>query len=329
MAMVSTIRGDVDVDELGCSLMHEHVFVLGEEVRLNYPETWDEETRVADAVAKLRALRERGVTTIADPTVIGLGRNVERVARVNAQVDIHIIPATGLYTYRDVPFPLEYSPWGLETSPEGRTTADPLVKMFVKDLTEGIAATGIRAAFLKAAIGEPGMAPGVERVLRAVAVAHKETGAPITVHTDALHQRGREVVSVFREYGVDFSKVVIGHSGDSDDMGYLLRLIDSGSLLGMDRFGLDPILSFEKRVDTVVELCRRGLADRMVLAHDAACHIDWYELSPGVMDRVPKWNFTHIHDDVLPALRDKGVSEADIRTMLVANPRRYFTPAGA
>src|SRR3954453_16652357 len=108
MTQVQTVRGPVPVDELGTLLMHEHVFVLDEEYRRNHPETWDEEAAVADAVLRLRALVERGVTTIVDPTVIGLGRDVERVARVNALVDLNIVPATGLYTLRDVPMHLHY-----------------------------------------------------------------------------------------------------------------------------------------------------------------------------------------------------------------------------
>ncbi|MGH3316087.1 MAG: hypothetical protein ACRDO0_08070, partial [Nocardioidaceae bacterium] len=95
---VHTVRGEVDVDALGTVLMHEHVFVLSEEFRLNYPEYWDEEERIADAVRKLRALTERGVDTIVDPTVLGLGRDLNRVRRVNEQVDINIVAATGLYT---------------------------------------------------------------------------------------------------------------------------------------------------------------------------------------------------------------------------------------
>ena len=120
--------------------------------------------------------------------------------------------------------------------------------------------------------------------------------------------------------------VVIGHSGDSTDLEYLTALADAGSYLGMDRFGIDALLPFERRVDTVVQLCKRGYAEKLVLAHDASCFIDWFPLA--VREAVsPNWHFTHIHDDVLPALRERGVSERDIVTMLVENPKRYFTKA--
>src|SRR5699024_7539495 len=131
---------------------------------------------------------------------------------------------------------------------------------------------------------------------------------------------------VLAEEGADLTKVVIGHSGDSTDLDYLMRLADAGSLLGMDRFGLDVLLPYEDRVNTVAELAKRGYAEKMVLAHDASCYIDWFS-ADAKEAAVPNWNFTHISDDVLPALRERGVSEEQIRTMLVDNPRRYFEAA--
>lgn len=318
MPTVETVRGPIDTSQLGVTLMHEHVFVLSTEILENYPGYWEEELRVSDAVAKLRELRQRGVDTIVDPTVLGLGRYIPRIQRVAAQVDINIVVATGLYTYNDVPFYFHYQgPGTLLDGPE------PMVDMFVRDITEGIAGTGVKAAFLKCAVDLPGMTPGVERVLRAVAQAHHRTGAPITVHTSVQNRSGLAVQEVLRSEGVDLSRVVIGHVGDTTDVDYLIQLADAGSFLGMDRFGIELILPFEQRVDTVVRLCQRGYAEKMVLSQDASCFIDWFP--PGLVDVAePNWRYTHIHDDVLPALRRRGVSEAEIHTMLVDNPRRYF-----
>ncbi|MGH3318771.1 MAG: phosphotriesterase family protein [Streptosporangiaceae bacterium] len=323
MASVETVRGPVPSGSLGRVLMHEHVFVLNEEVRQNYPDYWDEEERVSDAVAKLTELKGRGIDTIVDPTVIGLGRYIPRVQRVNERVDIHIIPATGVYTYNDVPFYFHHrGPGTLAGGPE------PMVEMFTRDITDGIAGTSVKAAFLKCAIETDGMTPGVERVMRAVARAHRETGVPITVHTGVRNQSGRLAQKLLAEEGVDLARVVIGHSGDSADLDYLIGLADAGSYLGMDRFGLDMLLPFEQRVDTVAELARRGYAEKMVLAHDAACFIDWFsDETRAVM--APNWHYTHISDDVLPALRQRGVTEEQIETMLVAGPRRYFEHVGA
>lgn len=123
--------------------------------------------------------------------------------------------------------------------------------------------------------------------------------------------------------GADLSRVVIGHSGDTTDIDYLTELADAGSLLGMDRFGLDVLLPFEDRIDTVVELVRCGYLDKVVIAHDAACHIDWFD--PVAKAQVaPKWNYRHISADVIPALIARGLTEDDIDAILVRNPRRYF-----
>jgi len=316
MALVETVRGAVDNTTLGTTLMHEHVFVLNEEVRTNYPAGWDEDDRVDDAITKLNALAARGCQTILDPTVLGLGRDIHRISRVADGTELNIIVATGLYTYNDIPHYFRY-----RLPHPGRL--DPMAELFVADLTTGIAGTAIRAAFLKCAIDEPGLTPGVERVLRAVAQAHRETGAPVTVHTHPHSGTGRDVLRVLREEQADLTKVVLGHSGDSTDLDYLSELADAGCILGMDRFGLDLITRFEDRVATVAALCARGYADRMVLSHDASCYIDWFP-PEAVPVFAPRWHFEHLFDDVLPALRERSVTDDQIEAMLVRNPRRYF-----
>ncbi|QIK45970.1 phosphotriesterase [Gordonia hongkongensis] len=318
MATVHTATGPTDSADLGNVLVHEHVFVLGEEFRQNYQDDWDEDDKVAEAVRDLTELKELGIDTILDPTVLGLGRYIPRIQRIAEQIDLNIVVATGLYTYNDIPFQFHYAgPGMLFDVPE------PLVTLFTKDLTEGIADTGVRAAFLKCAIESQGLTPGVERVMRAVGQTSAQTGAPITVHTDPHSQSGLVAQRVLAEEGADLTKVVIGHSGDSVDLDYLMKLADAGSILGMDRFGLDLLLPFDERVNTVAELCKRGYADRMALAHDAACFIDWFD-HEAKKQALPKWNYRHISEEVLPALRERGVSEADITTMLVDVPRRYF-----
>ena len=317
MAEVQTVTGSIDSADLGRTLAHEHVFVLGEEHCLNYQD-WDEEAMVEKAVADLTELASLGIDSIMDPTVLGLGRYIPRIQRIAERVDLNIVAATGLYTYNEIPFQFHYTgPGLLFDQPE------PLTEMFVKDLTKGIADTGVRAAFLKCAIEEQGLTPGVERVMRAVGQAHVRTGAPITVHTNPHTRSGLEAQRVLREEGVDLTKVVIWHSGDSTDLDYLKEVADAGSLLGMDRFGLDVLLPFDQRVDTVAQLAAAGYADRMVLAHDAACFIDWFD-PEAKRQAVPQWNYRHISDDVLPALRERGVTDEQIETMLVGNVRRYF-----
>jgi phosphotriesterase-related protein len=292
--------------------MHEHVFVLSPEINENYPETVPaEEKLVNDAVARMNDLHAAGVGAIVDLTVIGLGRSIARIQKVAARTPLHILVATGIYTYRDLPLFFAF-----------RDAAE-IPKMFVRDLTDGIAGTGVRAAILKCATDRFGMTRDVERVVRAVAIANRETGAPISTHTHAASRSGLDQQRVFREEGVDLARVVIGHSGDTTDLEYLEELMHNGSYIGMDRFGIGTILSFEDRVATVARLCERGWAKQMVLSHDAACYNDW--LVEGWRALLPQWHYLHIHHDVLPALRTQGVTEEQIQTMLVDNPRRIFS----
>jgi phosphotriesterase-related protein len=325
MPTVNTVRGPVDVDELGQTLMHEHIFVLSTEYLDNYGKGawWDEEFRVADAITKLNAAAAKGVRTIVDPTVWGIGRYIPRIQRIAAEVpDLHIIAATGMYSFEELPHQYEYRGPGLLLD-----IPDPMIDDFVRDITEGIADTGVKAAFLKCVVEQKGLTPGVERICRAVAQAHVRTGAPITVHTNSFTQSGPIALDFFAKEGVDLTKVVVGHAGDSNDLDYLMRLADTGATLGMDRFGLDVYNPTSERVATIAALCQRGYADRMVLSHDAGCFYDYFGAAwdEALSTMAPNWRYDHIHDEVLAALLDSGVTGDQIEQMLVSNPRRYFS----
>jgi phosphotriesterase-related protein len=203
-----------------------------------------------------------------------------------------------------------------------------MAELFVRDISEGIQGTSVKAAILKCATDSAGVTDGVEKVLRAVARAHRRTGVPISTHTHAPKKRGLEQQDIFEQEGVDLGRVVIGHCGDSEDIDYLEALLRRGSLIGMDRFGVDVYLTTEKRVATIAKLCERGHAGRMVLAHDASCLIDWFP-EEALRATLPNWHFLHITNDVIPALRQAGVSEEQVRQMTVENPRRLFEQQGA
>ncbi|MGH9026038.1 MAG: phosphotriesterase family protein [Acidimicrobiia bacterium] len=308
------------VGALGRTLMHEHVFVLSPEIQANYPNTWDEEQQVGDAIARLDELKAAGIDTIVDPTVIGLGRYIPRLQRLAEQIDLHIVVATGIYAFNDLPFFFQFR--GPGTPLDG---PEPMVDMFVRDIVEGIGDTRVRAAILKCATDEAGVTPGVERSLRAVAKAHRITGAPITTHTAAHAYRGRDQQEVFAQEGVRLDRVIIGHCGDTTDLAYLQELLDNGSYIGMDRFGMDAILPTEERVRVVADLCKRGYSRQMVLSHDSACYIDWLGTDP--RQAAPNWSYVHIPNDVVPALREQGVDESHLDDMLIHNPRRIFAEA--
>ena len=316
MPTVNTVTGPTDTSALGFTLMHEHVYVLSEGVNTNFPRLWDRDARIAEAAAALSEAKAHGVSTIVDLTVLGLGRDVALIREIAARSGMQIIAATGLYTYDQLPHYF--------ASRDANVMAD----QFVQDVEEGIQGTGVKAAIFKCATDAQGATPGVEKVLRAVARAHRRTGVPISTHTHAATQQGLKQQDIFEEEGVDLGRVVIGHSGDSEDIDYLEKLISRGSYIGMDRFGIDTMLSTERRVATIAKLCDRGHAGRMVLSHDTSVYIDWYDAAM-IKQAVPRWHFLHISDEVLPQFRAAGVTDDQIRAMTVDNPRRLFEAQGA
>ena len=319
MSTVATVRGPVALTALGPTLMHEHVFVLDPEALVNYghlwgPSYWDEDVRVADAVGKLRRLRAGGIRTIVDPTALGLGRNIPRIQRINAEVDLHIVVATGVYAFLELPGFLGYR------------SDDAIVELFVRELSEGIDDTGVKAAFLKCAVEEHGLVGDIPRILALIAAAAVETGAPVMVHTNARAKTGLIALEALTKAGVDPARIVIAHAGDSNDLEYLRALADTGASLGCDRFNIEHFNPEAKRIETLVALVGAGYAGQVHLGHDAACFMDFMVGNPFFTEEKP--DYLHISTHVLPALLEVGVTQDQIDQMLVSNPQRFFAPAG-
>jgi phosphotriesterase-related protein len=292
------------------------VFVLQPEALQNYAHIWgesywDEEVRVADAVEKLRALRAVGIRTIVDPTAPGLGRDVRRVRRINEQVDLNIVVASGVYAFLELPNFLGYR------------SAAAIAELFVRELREGIDDTGVRAAFLKCAVEQHGLVGDVPRILEAVATAAVETGAPVMVHTNATFGTGVPALEALTGHGVDPARIVIAHAGDSNDLAYIRALAATGASLGFDRFNIPHFNPDASRIKTLVALVAEGYADRIHLGHDAACFMDFMVGDPNFADEKP--TYLHISATVLPALLEAGVTQEQIDQMLIANPRDFFS----
>lgn len=292
--------------------MHEHVFTRSPGVFEAWPHLWDRQAEIDNAVATLQELKRAGADTIVDLTTVDLGRDVEMVREVGLRVDLNIVVATGVW--RNPPRYFQ------------RGNPDPVADLFVRDIEQGIAETGVRAAIIKMAT-EPTVDELNAVMLRAGARAHRRTGVPISTHHDVKTKCGLDQQDVFESEGVDLSRVVIGHSGDSDDIEYLVKIMERGSTIGMDRFGLDMFLETERRVQTVATLCEMGYAGKMVLSHDTNCFMD--TIPRERRGGMPNWNFLHISRDILPALRAKGVTAEQIRQMTVDNPRAIFERTGA
>jgi phosphotriesterase-related protein len=313
--MVETITGPIRTADLGFVLMHEHIVVRSEGLAKNFPHIWDPEPVRKRALERLAALKARGVDTLVDLTVYGLGRDIPFLLPIVQQSGLQVIVATGLYTFNDLPTYFR------------NRNEDEIAELFIRDIEKGIQGTQVKPAIFKCATDAPGLTPGVEKILRAVARAHRRTGLPISTHTQAASYRGLEQQEIFKSERVDLERVIIGHSGDSDDLTYLTKLLERGSYLGMDRFALDAYLPEEKRIDTIAKLCRMGWAGKMVLSHDTMAYFDVYEMEAMAIDR-PKWHYLHIINDIIPKLLKAGVTEEQIDLMTRQSPRRIFENGG-
>lgn len=321
--VVPTFRGDVPAAELGWALTHEHVFVRAPELDAEYPHPeWDADAAVHAAVRGLEDLYALGVRTLVDLTAPGLGRDVALVRRVAARVPVHLVAATGWYT-------TDVLPQALRAHGPGRLVggADPLLEMFRRDVTEGIAGTGVRAGVVKVASGAAGFTDDVTRAWEAAATVHGETGVPVVTHSEPAARGGLDQVRLLASRGVDPGRTVVGHSGDSTDLDYLLALLDTGVTLGFDRFGMPHTGDDETRLGLLLELLRRGYAAQLVLSQDSAFYS---RTTPPSWRRehAPTWTHDTVARTVVPRLTRAGVDPRDVETMTVHNARRILARDG-
>jgi phosphotriesterase-related protein len=231
--------------------------------------------------------------------------------RINADVDLNVIVASGVYAFLELPNFLAYR------------SVDALADLFVRELRVGIDDTGVRAAFLKCAVEQHGIVGDVPKILAAVAVAAVETGVPVMVHTNAVVGTGLPALETLTAAGVDPARIVIAHAGDSNDLAYLRAIADTGAVLGFDRFNIEHFNPDARRIETLLVLLEEGYADRIHLSHDAACFYDFMTGDPAFADERP--DYLHIWTKILPVLRERGVADDVIDELTVVNPQRFFT----
>jgi phosphotriesterase-related protein len=315
LATVETVNGPVELDELGLTLIHEHLRTTDEATRFQFPHMYDEQAEWDAALADANAVMGHGVKTVVEPSAMFLHRDAAFSKRVADATGLQVIVATGVYTYDHLPQPLL------------NRSEDQIAEIFVHDIERGIQGTDIKAAFIKCAADEPGVTPNVEKMHRAAARASKQTGRPIMAHSRPASGTGLEQMKIFMEEGIDPSKVQVAHTGDTDDLDYIERLLDSGCWIGMDRYGLDIFLPTEQRQATVLALLERGHADRMFLSQDYCSTLDWF--TPEVEEQLaataaPNWSMTFLFEQVIPELTERGMSQEQLDQMMVENPKGWL-----
>jgi phosphotriesterase-related protein len=318
MPNVHTVQGPVDAHELGVVLGHEHVRFRDEAVAVEWPERYDLAAELEAAVDAVSAAAERGVATIVDATAMFGGRDVRFMKQVAEKTGVRIVPCTGIYSY-------DYLPHYFENR-----DVDAMADHFISDIEKGIQGTDIRAAFIKCAADAAGVTDHVEKIHRACARASVQTGAPIMAHSMPAVGTGPRQVEIFKDEGVDMSRVQIAHCGDTEDVAYIEGLLAEGVYVGLDRYGIEMFLPIDKRNATTAELLRRGHTERLIISQDYCASIDWYPIEARGMfeaqGAIRNWSMTLVFDEVVPALREMGVlDDASFQTIFVENPRRWLT----
>lgn len=314
MEQINTVLGPISPDQLGFTLMHEHVMVSASGLWNSYPDLLGTD-REAKAINALKKAKAAGIDTIVDATTFDLGRSADLLVRVSKESEVNIINVTGWWL--DVPRFLQ------------GVSANQMAREFVRDVEEGFRGTDVKAGILKCAADSEGVTSELETMARAVARAHVQTGLPIMVHSFPTGQVARQQIKIFREEGVDLTRVKIDHSNDTTDVEYLKWILDQGCYLGLDRYP-GRFVSPHMRTATLKKLIDEGYAERLCPSHDCICLAVINENPDGTLPAEHDFarhnpdGYLYMKKKVIPELIEMGVNENTINTLFVENPRRFF-----
>ena len=307
---VQTVRGPIDPANLGFTLPHEHTAIS----LWHIPNRWDYwELRRDEPIisAELARFVAKGGSGLVDVTLPGVGRDPAWLARLSQTSGLHIVMGAGWY--REAYYPAE--------ALIDRRAVDDLADEIVREASEGVAGTGIRAGIIgEIGTDKPWLSAQEERVHRAAARAARRTGLAITTHA-VQSTVGLDQLAVFEAEGADLSRVVVGHADSHPDPAYHRAIVDRGASVEFDFLGMS-FTPLERHgegrvVESICDLLAAGHAERILLSQDV-CHDSQLAHYGGN-------GYTYLADAFLPRLRAAGVSDDEIRTITVDNPRRLLT----
>ena len=312
MTDINTVTGTIKPEELGRTLMHEHIFV---QYGKPSPETmhpgpkFDEIMSVCTGY--IDQLKNYGVASIVDPTTVDLGRNVPLMTALAEKTGFNIVCCTGIYSTGTYINMCEELGGGWER----------IAEFFIKELTEGIDNTSVKAGIIKVVTGYPEVSALEREILLAAAKASVATGAPIITHTEGV--LGDEQQEILGEAGVPLNKIIVGHSCISTNFNYHMQIIKEGSYIGFDRFGMEGGMPDEVRAASIVKLIKAGCASRIIVSHDSVWY--WVGGPNPCSTQYANWKPTNFFERVIPMLKYEGITDDDIDAMLKENPRRFFS----
>jgi len=307
---INTITGTIQPDDLGITMLHEHIIVAWDGTFLDSTLPFDWKAIEDEAVHKLQAVKEHGVRTFVDMTTIEMGRDVELMRRVAERAEINLIFATGVFA----------DAYGIPHYFR-ELSEDEIAEIYVKEIQEGVGPQKVKAGVIKLATGDKVLTDLEVMITRAVVRAQQATGVPVLTHT-GRGGGGVDQIKLLTDGGVPPTKMVIGHSDVSSDIRYHTRMIRYGAYVGFDRIGLEAFMPDVIRAQNIAALIRMGHADQLTMSLDA--HVQWCgRPNPLTAD---ERGFTDLFEKFFPLLREAGVTDAQIEQIMVQNPKRIFSP---
>jgi phosphotriesterase-related protein len=313
VSKVNSVTGLISPDELGKTLMHEHIMFGYAGWYVNYTlMPFNREACIKAALDTIKELKTYGVDTVVDCTPSDCARDPELLKEVSERSGMKIICSTGLYTDADGGSGyFKFRKW------IAGDATDEIYELFKTEIIQGIGTTGIKPGVIKVATGDGSITSYEEMVLRAAARAQKETGIPIITHTGGAATMGIEQADLLISEGADPKRILIGHMGGSADIKYHLAILGKGVSIAFDRLG-DKLLSTDEICKAcIIGLIGIGYESRIMLSHDTI----WHFLGKSPFDLSP----THIFKNIIPALKQAGITEDKIKTIMIDNPRRLFS----
>ncbi len=311
---VQTVTGPISVDELGPTLIHEHVVtgMPGWEGDAAVPR-WKRHDMLQIAKEKVAEMQSVGIRTMVDPCPSDLARDIEFCAEVSQATGFRIIAAAGLYneSFGSTAY------WKLRAAVGGDVVSE-MADSFVKELTEGVGASGVKPGIIKVATGSGAVTDYERMVFEAATRAALATEVPIITHTDD-GVLGDVQQAMFAEHGLPAHRAIIGHSCGTNDHDYHWRLVEGGGYVGFDRFGIEAVNADENRVRSMLRLIERGASSRLVVAHDTVWCWMGRPFPPN-----PTWRPSRFSQDIVPMLKAGGATDEHVAQILEENPRRYF-----
>lgn len=323
MAKINTVLGPIEPESLGLTLPHEHIVAA-------YPgwecdplaKPYNSEKILGACLKNLEPVKQYGVRAIIDATPVDLSRNVDIMKEVSEKLQIHIVCATGRYTENEG----KWIYFKRRASFKIGDIQTEVYEGFMQEINSGIGQTGVKPGVIKVATGLNRIAPCEDATLRAAARASRETGIPITTHTED-GTMGPEQADILIGEGAAPQKIVIGHMCGNASLAYQLDVLRRGVYIAFDRFGIEMVMPDQTRIATLIGLLEKGYANRILISQDcmAAVYGRGGRMPMEEAMKFKNWSFTNIFTHILPALKKAGISDEQIKTMMVENPRRFLS----